>query len=345
MSYRDEDLPMVHPIVRATDQAIDAVRDLDRHPDSYLRWPWPDLHAMTGGMGAGGVVWFVCAYSGSGKTSFVTSLIEGWRLQGKRIYAMPLETLAKEFRTRLACNALGIRPGDALSGELRLTPEGEERRKEIKHHVLHTQVRSPWVDQVMVSEMRAVNLRGLKEGLQEAKAFGADVVIIDHIDHIGGDDDKRGYSESAAINRAAGAMAQDNGLNLLLTSQLNLDITRNPDHLARYGPPRDQHVLMGGTKREVATGMIGLYRHLRTRHPNETQEEFAELVQAVKRGAEKPSRVLDDTLMGVNAMKLRFYGEREGDRLALGFDKGKVFSLAERDRYETRPFVGPVRVA
>jgi hypothetical protein len=343
MSYRDEyeDLPEVHPVVRATDQVADAMRALDRHPSRYLRWPFPELDELTGALGAGGEVWFVCAFSGSGKTSFVTSLIELWRLAGRRIYVMPLETRAYEFRTRLACMQVGVRPGDALTGVLRRSPEGEVKRHEI-HAALRAQFKAPYVDQVMVSEARSIDVRGLERGLKEAKAFGADVVIVDHIDHVSDDSGRSGHAESVAVNRAAEEMAKANDLLLLLTSQLNLDIARDPNHLARYSPPRDQHVLMGGTKRQIATGMIGLYRKVRDRGPHETEEEYKATLDAARRGTEPATSVLDTTVMGVNAMKLRHYGEREGGRVLLGFEHGRVVPLAERDRYETH-FGGTLR--
>jgi hypothetical protein len=103
--------------IEQTEQASEAMVDLDRHPDTFVRWPYEDLDALTGPM-APGDVWFVCARSGGGKTTFVSSTILRWLADGKRLYVLPLETRPKSFRTYLACMAAGVQPGDALSGAL-----------------------------------------------------------------------------------------------------------------------------------------------------------------------------------------------------------------------------------
>lgn len=341
MSHYDEELPTIHPTVLATDQVSEAILDLDRHPDRYLRWPFPDLDALTGPLGCGGDIWIVAAYSGGGKTTFVTSAITRWREQGKRIYAMPLETRSKRFRTYLACMDTGIHPGDALSGQLRTMPGGEEQRERLKAALLE-QTRRPYVEQVMVSEQRAINVAGLEHGLKQAKAFGADVVIVDHIDHIAGGDGSNPAAESKAVNHAALRMAQDNDMLLVFTSQLNLTISRNPDHLAKYAPPRPDHMWMPGVKLQVATGIIGLYRQVRAPNPGETDEEYAALLKKARAGQVAAPDILDPHTMGINAMKLRHYGGREGARIALAYAHGKVMAMDEKDRYQTH-FGGQMR--
>ena len=51
---RDEEFRQ-EPVVEISDQIVDAVSDLKRHPDQYLRWPWAALDHMTGGMAPGEV--------------------------------------------------------------------------------------------------------------------------------------------------------------------------------------------------------------------------------------------------------------------------------------------------
>jgi replicative DNA helicase len=329
-------LPDVDALAQAVSQTADAMLELERPASEYLRWPWPELDAVTGPLGAGGVVWFVCAFSGIGKTTFTTSLIEEWRALGKRVYVMPLETRAKTFRTHLACVQAGVYPGGVLSGADKQRPDWES----LKHRVvqcLRAQRESPFLDTVMISEQTAINVAGLERGLMEAKSFGADVVIVDHIDHIeGAGDGKNLYAESKAVNHAALTMAQDNGMTLLFTSQLNLEIAKGTDHLAKFGPPRDSHVLMGNTKRQIATGMIGLFRKPRDRKQHETDDEYLAALKDARAGKIEPPDILDPNVMGVVAMKLRHFGAREGRRVFLGFEHGKVVGLSERDHHTTR---------
>jgi len=182
-----------------------------------------------------------------------------------------------------------------------------------------------------------IALAGLERGLQRAKSFGADVVVIDHIDHVdatpgaGAD-----FSNTKQVNHALLRMAQDNDLLIVAASQLNNStIAGGQDHLARYQPPRDHHVFMGGIKRQVATGMIGLYRPLRDRGPDESDVEFTELVKRARAGIIEPNRVLEPYAVGVNAMKLRNFGAREGQRVTLAFLHGRVTDMPERDRWST----------
>ncbi|MDB4914091.1 MAG: hypothetical protein JWM95_1735 [Gemmatimonadetes bacterium] len=332
MTHGDEELPAIHPTVLASDQICDAMAMLDRHPDIFVRWPFPKLDALTGPM-APGNIWFVCATSGGGKTTFVSSIVDLWQLQGKRVYVMALETRPHEFRTYLACMATGVHPGDALSGQLRTLPDGGAQRELLKAELL-SQGRSPFVERVMVSGARAINMRGLETGLKEAKAFKADVVIVDHIDHIEGDEKKTLYDAAKHVNDGALRMAQDNDLLLVFTSQLNMSASKG-DYLAKFLPPKVDHVAFGSLKQRNATGMIGLFRPMRGKLYDESDEEYQQAVRAARAGTGDVSAMLEPNTMGVSAMKLRNYGSREGAKALLAVRHGRVLPLEERDQWAT----------
>jgi DnaB-like helicase C terminal domain len=325
-------LPTIHPVVLAQNQVMAALAHINRHPDTLVRWPFPELDALTGPMGEG-EVWFVPAFSGGGKSTFMASCIEAWRLIGKRVFVMPLELQPKRFRTMLACMETRTHPGDALSGQLRADPSRAHELKRLEQAVL-AQTHSPYCDTVMVSEQRAINVRGLQTGLMEAKAFRADVVIVDHIDHIGADG--KGYDASKEVNHGALTMAQDNGLLLIFTSQLNMDIAR-VDALSKYRAPQVNHVQFPSVKLQVCTGMVGLYRPLRAPHDAETPEEYASAIKAARAGTANAPNALEPNTMGVVTMKLRNYGHLEGIRLKLAVEHGRVTHLPERDKYSTTP--------
>lgn len=332
MEGESEDLPAVHPEVLASDQIIAAMNALDRRPETFTRWPYPDLDTLTGPM-APGNVWFVCAPSGGGKTTFVASTIDNWRRQGKRVYVMPLETRAYEFRTYLACMACDVHPGDVLSGQITEHPNYRAIREALRAEFF-AQAKPPYVQQVMVSGQRAINLEGLERGLMEAKAFGADVVVVDHIDHLAGGDGSNLYAESKAVNDGAMRMAQDNDLLLVFTSQLNMGSSKG-DYLAKYAPPKDEHVAFGALKRNVCTGMIGLFRPLRRMAPSETEKEYSEAIARARKGLGQVTDVLAPNTMGIVAMKLRNYGSREGHKTSLWVERGRVSPMREADRYTT----------
>lgn len=327
-----EELPEVTPALIASDQVTEAVMALDRHPATFVRWPFVELDALTGPM-APGNVWFVVASSGGGKTTFIASVVDLWRIGGRKVYVMPLETRPYEFRTYLACVATGVHPGDALSGNLRTLPDGEAKRAMLASE-LRQQIQPPYVDRVMVSGQRAINLRGLEAGLREAKAFGADVVIVDHIDHIEGGDGSNLYAEAKAVNDGALRMAQDNSMLLVFTSQLNQAAGR-ADYLAKFMPPRPDHVAFGSLKERNATGMIGLFRPLRKQRPNETEDDFVKTLRAARAGRGEVSDLLEPNTMGIVAMKLRNYGARVGQKSYLHVEHGRATGMDEKDRYQT----------
>lgn len=333
MRYDDDyvDLAPVHPAVTAQDQIIAAMAHVDRHPGTLVRWPFPDLDNLTGPMGPG-EVWFVPAFSGGGKTTFIVSAIEAWRQEGKKVYVMPLELQPFRFRTMLACMQTGTHPGDALSGALRADPSRAEERETLKAALLG-QNQAGYVDRVMVSEQRAINVTGLERGLQEAKSFGADVVIVDHIDHIGGNG-KQGYDASREVNHGALRMAQDNDLLLVCTSQLNMEIAKG-DRLAKYAAPMVQHIQFPSVKVQVATGIVGLFRPLRSMRAEETPDDYAAALKKARAGATDAPDMLEPNTMGVVAMKLRNYGSREGKRINLAVEHGRVTHLPEMHRYQT----------
>lgn len=321
------------PDVAASDQIIEAIAHIDRHPDALVRWPYPELDGVAGPMG-GGEVWFTAAFSGGGKTTFVVSTADAWRRMGKKVYVMPLELSASRFRTYLACMQTGTPPGDALSGQLRADPSRTAERERLKEAV-DAQFRDDYQALVRIDPQRSINVKGLERGLKEAKRFGADVVIVDHIDHIEGGNGSNLYTESVAVNNLALRLAQDNDLLLWFTSQLNMEIVKGRDHLAKFGPPMQHHLMFPTAKIKNATGIIGLFRPLRGMHPGETAKEYAAALKAARAGEVDAPTALEPGVMGVNAMKLRNYGQNEGKKVALAFERGRVLPMLERDRWTT----------
>lgn len=314
-------------------QAASAIQMLDRPADAYLRWPWPTLDAMTGGM-APGDVQFVVAFSGVGKTTLIASAIREWFAQGKRIMVLPLETRPKTFRVHLACLELGLKPGHVLSGDIHRDPDAKQQIDRIKAHI-RWQVEGDFCERVRIKGVPFIGESELESCLREAKNMGTDVVIVDHIDHIDGDDESL-YQASVRVNKAALRLAHlyEPGV-LLFTSQANQEAMKGGrDHLAHYQPPQPNHVLMGNTKRQVATGMIGVYRPIRARKPDETPEEYAAAIKASRAGTEEPWKALEPGVMGVNQMKSR-NGKVEGARCQLRVEAGRVMEIPEKDQHAT----------
>jgi hypothetical protein len=322
-------------MVDARQQVNDAIRMLDRPAESYLRWPWPTLDHMTGGM-APGDIWFAVAFSGVGKTTLIASAIREWYAQGKRIMVLPLETRPKTFRVHLACLELGLRPGHVLSGDIHRDHDAAKQIDRIKDHLRWQLNDREFVDAVRIKSAPFIDVPELDECAREAKDMGADVVIVDHIDHIDGGDDGL-YQASVRVNKAALRIAHEYEPGVFLfTSQANQEAMKGGDQLSQYRPPQPNHVLMGNTKRQVCTGMIGVYRPIRTRKPDESPEDYAASIKACRSGADEAWKALEPGVMGLNSMKSR-NGKAEGARCQLRVEQGRVEEIPEKDRHATAP--------
>lgn len=311
----------------AEEQINDALRWLDAPPESFLRWPFDDLDRVYGGM-AKGSVHMACAFSGGGKTSFLASCTNRWLDQGKRVYVLPLETTPDAFRTYLAAERLGIPAGLVFSGDVHLESNGEARLDAIRGE-LRSQTAGEMSRRLVVSPAEEIDLRRFQRAAREAAEHGADVVIVDHVDHIAGGDGSDLYAESVRVVKRSLSIAKDLRLRFVLASQLNLQATHG-DKLAKYQPPQAQHLYMGSHKLHISSGIIGLFRKIRDRRQDEPksddpkEDRYLALLRRARSGEVEPSEVLEPNTMGVVLIKSRNFGQREGTRVYLHYASGRV---------------------
>ncbi len=337
-------------IWQAGDQVEDAVAELDRESSDYLRMPYPTLDAIVGGM-APGDIWFVAAFSGRGKTTLLTSIVDEYIAAGRTVYFMGLESRPNEIRTHLACRELtrqwyasscrceygvhgsdctrdGVKVdgGDVLSGALLEQHEWPATRRALVE-AIRKQGEKPMQRRLIIDGSRFVTDAALRQSCKKAAYLDTDLMVIDHIDHIGGESGgAASFEESVRACNTALSAAQEYGMRMLVATQLNNQGVRS-DPLAGFRPPQPHHVYLGPQKRMIATGMLGLYRPMR---PNLTADE----ISAAKAG-EDPSNVLMPNSMGVVCMKNRKQGRHEGKKITLGVEHGRVYEIPERDKYKT----------
>lgn len=318
-----------HPQVATAEQVGEALADLDRESSAFLRLPFPSLDAVVRGI-APGDIWFVAAFSGRGKTTLLTSLVQ-WLLDTNRVvYYMGLESRPSEIRTHIACkhSSIDLDPGDVLSGELLNRPEWPALRRKLVDHIT-AQLDAPMRERLYVNGDEFIDARRLTLAMEEAADVHADVVMIDHIDHVQSLDGTGGglWEQSVKACHAALQAAQKYGLRMLVATQLNNEAVRG-NVLASYHPPQPHHVYLGGQKRMIAAGMLGLYRPLKS---GVTKDEL----EAVREDRAPVTSILEPNTMGVTIMKHRKYGRFEGSKVSLGVERGRVVEIDERDRYAT----------
>lgn len=316
------------PAQDARHAQMQAARDsLNATSADFLHFPWPDLDGIVRGI-APGSCWFLAGFSGvAGKTTFLTSLALEWVSQDTSVYYVPLETPPSEIWVRLACLTLGVSPGMVQSGDAQLLPDWDLLRASIDRQV------AMWQDfddvPLWVHPADRADEAMIGEAAVEASMLNADVFILDHIDHLHGDTNSNDYSQSLAVTRRLDKIRKDDpSIRLLIATQLNQDAIKN-DPLAKILPPLESHIKFGAHKREIADGMLGLYRPLR-------KGTTSDQLKAVRRRESDPMLLVEPGQMGVEIMKHRARGEMLGRQCVLGVDAtGRVQHLPERDRYGT----------
>lgn len=332
MANRSIEPPAKSPEVIACDQILDAGKLVARPESAFLNFPWPSLAHLTGAMPPGSVS-IVGAFSGGGKTTFVSSFVAELLKARKKIFVMALETTPDHFRTYLACQQLGIRPGDILSGESHRMPNGAALRDAV-----HAQIETQFEDLgevLRVSNEETINNVRLQKAFEEAAAWGADMVLVDHIDEIDPDNPSDLFAESVRTVKGGARWARRYQLKAFFTSQLNNDAAKG-NKLSKYQPPQVPHFYMGQHKIHVSHTVLGLFRPIRQRRHGESVEEYRQALDAAKSGDLEPQTALEQGKMGVNLVKSKFYGEREGRRTKLSVRQGKVYDeepMSVEERY------------
>jgi hypothetical protein len=182
-----------------------------------------------------------------------------------------------------------------------------------------------------------------KRACRVAVKMGADVIVVDHVDHIGqtADDTRNDIAISRDVQHTAHQMARAAGVPFVLASQLNSSRTGG-DALAHYRPPRPDWLWNKGVKEQVATNILGLYRPMR---PDLTEDQR----RNARTGLMPPSEVAARNQMGVASMKLRYGGAMKDSAAVLHYERGRITDLPASDRLavdaarhgiDTRPWWG-----
>lgn len=313
----------------AEQQVEQAMEDLDLPASAYLHLPYRALDDIMDGLPPGRVA-MLAAFSGGGKTAFVTSSVIRWVDQGIRVYCLPLESEPNEFRTHLACKQLDYHAGMVLTGKYKRSMPAEVW-KEMRLHLRETMIAQTTGDmseRLYVSPVSAINEAELIKAAEHAASLNADVLIIDHIDQVAGGNGTNLHAESVKVVDTTLELAKHYKLRILATSQLNNEMLRG-DRLGVYSPPQPQHVYMGGKKRQVATWFMGLYRPLKL--DGSKDPAWSDTLKAARAGTIPAIDVLEPNCMGVSVMKHRLYGEQETKTCFLRVSHGRVEDMPEID--------------
>ena len=325
---------MTIPRTPARDSAArqyDAAQQLLQHDTAdFLHFPWPDLDNIVRGI-APGKLWMLAGYSGiGGKTTFLTNLALYWVKQGVSVYFLPLETPPEEVLLRMVCLELGIPVGDVLTGDCLTWHDWQEQERRIHWKLAEWRnAQDEGTLPLYIHPADRIDAGVVAEACIEASMLNADVLILDHVDHLSGDPARGEYGVSLDVMRSLDhARKVDPGLRLLIATQLNQDMVKG-DPLAKILPPLESHIKGGGHKREVADGVLSLYRPMRA---GTTEEQLKQ----VRSRRLDPMLIVEPETMGIEVGKHRARGDLLGRQAVLRVKQnGQIEHLPERDRYST----------
>jgi KaiC/GvpD/RAD55 family RecA-like ATPase len=313
-----------------TTALADAEFALDTDMTGVPRWPWRAVHALAGPLGPGTIT-YLAAFPGNGKTSFLGHAIWHWLSQGLRVFHMPLEATPREFVVRLLCADLKLDADDALS--LRLMERAQQgdpaavaQREQLRAAYQRVVVEPGPIEHLVIEPAGMLSAAQFKRACRVAVKMGADVIVVDHVDHIGqtADDTRNEIAISRDVQHTAHQIARDAGIPFVLASQLNSSRTGG-DPLAHYRPPRPDWLWNKGVKEQVATNILGLYRPMRT---DLTDDQRRNASRGILPAAEVAAR----NQMGVASMKLRYGGAMKDSAAILHYERGTITDLAPSDR-------------
>lgn len=298
-------------------QVGQAVQRVELPASAFIHLPWPKLDAVVGGI-APGTVTFLAGHTGSGKTSFLLTLTLKLLAQGARIYYAGLESHPKILRSQLACRVLGHDPGWILTGEYLKDVNAAAIRAQLVEEI-HRQDTSEAYRRIRFAPQESVDLKAMANILVEAKDFGADLVIVDHIDALTSGTSAKEFTESrASVSLAKSLGAEKLQHRLFIATQTNwTGLSHDP--LRNHRPIRSDMIYMGGHKEQYADLFLGTYRPL---NPGATKDQLA----AVRDGNADISTILAPNTTAINVIKHRLRGERRGDIITLGYWRGEIIN-------------------
>lgn len=292
-----------------------ALQFLDLGAADFLRWPLAPLDDALGGMAPGDVHW-VFAHTGSGKTSYVQTMVKHWLSFGFRVFLAGTETTPQRLRVQTACRFLGIDHGQLYKGNLQMREDWPQIRDRLKAE-LARQRDDAFYERLRLAPYDLLTSDNAAQICEEAHDFKADVCIIDHIDHL--DAEGRGGNErgeSLAIVKVVNALTKSYGLRTMATSQTNRE-GKAGNKLRDHYPLTSEMGRHGDHKIQSGTTAVGLRRPIRLEYDKEAMKKARENYANVQ-------DILAPHTMGVNVMKDR--NGNMGPDLMLGFWHGEVLS-------------------
>lgn len=265
-----------------------------------------------------GQLWIVAAATGIGKTTLALSITDDLLIDGAKVAYLGLETEDFELRRAFACLRAQVPAWIAIENSWNEFPEGREMYERVQHQ-LRAQMASPLREQLLLLPQREIDETVLREAGKQAEDFGADVLVVDHLNH----GEVGSYAQFSRMVRLSKRIAEGRGLVNISLAQMNRDAVRGGHKLTRYQPMQLHHIQGGGVIEQNAVVVLNPYRPIIVGQDETTKR----LIKAAMKGDIEPTSVLQKNRMGIAVLKHRVRGDLDGERCVLRFDHGKLIDL------------------
>ena len=310
------------PLLTARNAVFDAMDLQEMDVASLIRWPFPSIDRMAGVL-VPKRLYYVAAFPGNGKTSFLSACYSKWIQDGFRVTYLPLESDPQETVTRVACARAGVNPDDALSLRLRIAAEAGDAYAQSKREDLAVAFRLLLEDKELWDLFRIEPTMTLTpdsfiEIAKAVEAMESDILLVDHVDNCEADagDAAPEIAVSNKLQMLALQISRRVKIPVVLATQLNSSKT-NGDRLAHYRPPVMDWLYNKGKKEQVAAVCLGLFRPMR-------EDVSDDDMDAAKRGMMPAHRIAKPNRMGVVLMKGRYSGALKDSVVELHYHQGRL---------------------
>ncbi len=307
-----------------------ALRKLVADPGTAIRFPYPSVHRIVGRVAPGRLV-FVMANTGQGKTTFMLDLLDRWADAGMSVDYLGTEQEPDELRTKWACLRVDVPAHVAINLEWDEYREGDAWQDAVGVEL--ERIDTAYGERILFHPDKFITLEKIERAAKDAERRGSQVLIVDHIDRVETGAQDNEYLALKRIIRRLKELARDCGLVMIVASQVNRK-GREGDRLAVYRPPQLHHMQGGSAKEHEADVVLGLWRPIRMKKPDETADDYKYQLAAASRGDIEPREVTEPNTMAIVCLKHRTSG-KDGERCKLHVHHGRLSEIAERDQYTT----------
>ena len=310
------------PLAVGRTAVFEAMELQETETEGLIRWPFREVDRVAGVL-VPRRLYYVAAFPGNGKTSFLSHCYASWVDAGFRVTYLPLESDPLETVTRVACARAGVSSDDALSMRLKIAADaGNEKAIQQRHDLmvafrLLLEDREFW-DLFRIEPSMTLTPKVFQSVVQAVQAMESDILLVDHVDNAEADADDMSpeIRVSNTLQMMALHCARTVGIPVVLATQLNSSKVSG-DRLAHYRPPIMDWLYNKGKKEQVAAVCLGLFRPLDERLDDDT-------LSSAKSGLVPAWKVAKPNTMGVALMKGRYSGAMKDSVIELHYEQGRL---------------------